>query len=470
MKSIYDIIKEGLLDDEDVWMDRIEKNVYGTWLEKNAQGNFKIKNKKSSLGPTLVGKVIIDGFQGETLPIQIWTIKGDLYINNCPNLKTLNGFFGEMPVSIEGGLYIENCPNLENLNGLPPIVDDFSLVGNKKIKSLEGAPKHVFGNCYIVKNGKRFSEEYIRSMIEISERVVCSEDEIEANITEALNEPHLLELAEYLKSNGTSFKKLLGKEFNISFDKITSKDVEVYRWPKNIEEGVKAANQIISGRRTGFIVLMNDKNNYDYFIYGKTCISIYNSSYYFGRATYNVKSTELINKCKRAHEIIVFYSNGFETQNLRWERRNARAGMITNTEEQNRQIARENVERYKKLVAQIRANKDKDFEEIDKQVEDIVMRVLKASQISHRDPNKIDSYKISSLNEWIYDERKWDHKRHEGYGKDGLLRVYSKYTEYFQDVRKGSAYDYQISELKSCKEKLIDIIKKIDSELKLLGL
>ena len=38
MKSIYDIIKEGLLDDEDVWMDRIEKNVYGTWLEKNAQG------------------------------------------------------------------------------------------------------------------------------------------------------------------------------------------------------------------------------------------------------------------------------------------------------------------------------------------------------------------------------------------------------------------------------------------------
>ena len=178
----------------------------------------------------------------------------------------------------------------------------------------------------------------------------------------------------------------------------------------------------------------------------------------------------MINKCKNAHEIIVFYSNGFETSNLRWERHNAREGMITNTEEQNRQIARENVERYKKLVAQMRANKDKDFEEIDKQVEDIVMRVLKASQISHRDPNKIDSYKISSLNEWIYDQKRWDSRSHNTYGKDGLLRVYSKYTEYFQDVRKGSAYDYQIRELKSCKEKLIDIIKKIDSELKLLGL
>ena len=56
----------------------------------------------------------------------------------------------------------------------------------------------------------------------------------------------------------------------------------------------------------------------------------------------------MFNKCKNAREIIVFYSNGFETYNLKWERRNAREGMITNTEEQNRQIARENVERYKK--------------------------------------------------------------------------------------------------------------------------
>lgn len=467
MKSIYDIIKEGLLDDEDVWMDRIEKNVGESWFEENARGNFKIKNKKSSLGPTLIGKVIIDGFQGETLPIQIWTVKGDLYINNCPNLKTLNGFFGEMPVSIEGGLYIENCPNLENLNGLPPIVDDFSLVGNKKIKSLEGAPKHVFGNCYIVKNGKRFSEEYIRSMIEISERVVCSEDEIEANITEALNEPHLLELAEYLKSKGSSFKKILGDGSDILLDKITSKDVEVYRWPKNIEAGVKAANQIISERQNGFVVLMNAENEYNYIIYGKQLINI-TSKFYFGNIV-RAKSTDLINKCKNAHEIIVFYSNGFTSYDLKNKRREAREGMIKNTEEQNRQIARENVERYKKLAAQMRANKDNDFEEIDRQVEDVVMRVLKVSQMSHRNPGQIDSYMISSLNRWIYDERKWDSKRREGYGQDGLLRVYDKYTEYLQDIKKGTAYNYQIDGLKACKEKLIDIIKKIDAELKLLG-
>lgn len=469
MKSIYDIIKEGLLDDEDVWMNRIDKNVGAAWFEKNAQGNFKIKDKKYSLGVTLVGKVVIDGFQGETLPVQVWTIKGDLYINNCPNLKTLSGFFGYTPCPIDGGLYIENCPNLENLNGLPPMVDDFSLVGNKKIKSLEGAPKYVFGNCYIVKNGKRFSEEYIRSMIEISQRIVCSEDEIEANITEAFSEPHLLELAEYVKSKGSSFKKIFGDESGMLLDKITSKDVEVYRWPKNIDAGVKAANQIISGRQDGFVVLMNDKNEYKYIIHGKTCINM-DTWPYFGSKSYRVPSTELINQCKNAHEIIVFYLKGFSSSGLKYERITSRDGMITNTETQNRQIARKNVERYKKLAAQMRANKDKDFEEIDRQVEDIIMRVLKASQISHRDPNKIDSYKIRSLNEWIYDKREWSSKKHRGYGKDGLLIVYSQYTEYFQDVRKGNAYNFQIDGLKECKEQLIDIIKKIDNELKLLGL
>ena len=40
MKSIYDIIKEGLLDDEDVWMDRIEKNVGEFYFALRPRKNF----------------------------------------------------------------------------------------------------------------------------------------------------------------------------------------------------------------------------------------------------------------------------------------------------------------------------------------------------------------------------------------------------------------------------------------------
>ena len=70
----------------------------------------------------------------------------------------------------------------------------------------------------------------------------------------------------------------------------------------------------------------------------------------------------------------------------------------------------------------------------------------------------------------IYDKKKWDRHNHSEYGKDGLLRVYNNYTEYFQAVRKGAEYDFQISGLKECKIKLREIIKNIDNELKSLGL
>jgi hypothetical protein len=160
----------------------------------------------------------------------------------------------------------------------------------------------------------------------------------------------------------------------------------------------------------------------------------------------------------------------FQTWKLRSDRREARTGMITNTEDQNRRIARENIERYKKIVAQNKANRDKDFEEIDKQVENIIMRVLKASQISHRDPSKISTIQVQRLNEWIYDEVRYSSSTHKSYGKTGLLRLYNTFTDYFNDVKKGSSYTFQIEGLEKVKVEIKDTIKKIDEELKSLGL
>lgn len=470
MKDLFDSIKESLLDDTDDVLDRMDKVVGGAWFEKNAKGNFKIKDKKSSIGCTIVGDIVFDKYDGEEIPVSVWKIqKGSVYFTNCPNLKSVRGFFGEYPGTLDGGLFIENCPNLESLDGCPAVVSDFSCIGNRKIKSLEGAPKHVFGNCYVMKNGKRFSEEYIRSLIEVTDRIDCNEDAEEANITEAFTEPHLLKLAEYIKSQNSSFRRLFGDNAGVALDKITSKDVQTFRYPRNIEDGVKAANKIISGKADGFIVLLNKQDEFSSLIYGKHYISLY-SGYGFGRS-YSKKSTELLDMCKRAGEIMVFIlTQDFQTWKLRSDRREARAGMITNTEDQNRRIARENIERYKKIVAQNKANRDKDFEEIDKQIENIIMRVLKASQISHRDPSKISAIQVQRLNEWIYDEIQFNRSTHKSYGKTGLLRLYNKFTDYLADVKKGNAYDFQIEGLQKVKVEIADTIKKIDEELKALGL
>ena len=470
MKDLFKSIKESLLDDTDEFLDKMDKVVGGAWFEKNAKGNFKIKDKKSSIGCTIVGDIVFDKYDGEEIPVSVWKVqKGSVYFTNCPNLKSVRGFFGEYPGTLDGGLFIENCPNLKSLDGCPTVVGDFSCIGNRKIKSLEGAPKHVFGNCYVMKNGKRFSEEYIRSLIEVTDRIDCNENTEEANIIEAFTEPHLLKLAEYVKSQKSSFRRLFGDEVGAALDKITSKDVQTFRYPRNIEDGVKAANQIISGRASGFIVLLDKQDKFSYIIRGKRYINLY-SGYNFGYQR-SSKSTELIDMCKRAGEIMVFrLTKDFQTWELRSDRREARAGMIENTEDQNRKIAKENIERYRKIVAQNRANRDKDFEEIDKQVESIIMRVLKASQISHRDPNKISAGQVRNLNEWIYDEVHYSSSTHTSYGKTGLLRLYNRFTDYLADVKKGAKYSFQIEELQKVKVQIKDTIKKIDEELTSLGL
>lgn len=480
MRDLFDSIKESLLDDTDEFLSKMDKVVGGAWFEKNAKGNFKIKDKKSSIGCTIVGDIVFDKYDGEEIPVSVWKVqKGSIYFTNCPNLKSVRGFFGEYPGTLDGGLFIENCPNLESLEGCPAVVSDFSCIGNRKIKSLEGAPKHVFGNCYVMKNGKKFTEEYIRSLIEVTDRIDCNEEEIEANLNEAFTEPHLLKLAEYLKTQKSSFGKLFGNRAGVAFDKITSKDVQTFRYPRNIDDGVKAANQIISGKASGFVVVLDKQDKFEMLIYGKNYINL-SPGYSFGRSGH-AKSTELLDICKHAGEIMVFrLTQDFQTWKLQSDRKEARAGMLYAGEkngwggslrdEQNMKIAKENIERYKKIIAQNRANRDKDFEEIDKQVESIIMRVLKASQISHRNPEKITDYQVSRLNEWIYDEVKYSQQSHKSYGKTGLLRLYNKFTDYLADVKKGNAYDFQIEGLQKVKKEIFDTINKIDAELKALGL
>lgn len=468
MKDLFDSIKESLLDDTDDFLNKMDKVVGAAWLEKNATGDYKIKDKKSTLGLTITGRLIIDGFTGETIPVTIWSVKkGDVYIVNCPNLKTINGLFTERPLSLDGGLYIENCPKLMSLEGCPPIVDSFSCVGNRSIKSLVGAPEHVFGNCHIMKNGKKFTEEQIKAVMEVTKRINCNDEDEIANITEALTEPHLLKLAEYLKTKNRSFRGIFGNDY--AWDKITSKDVLSFEHGFT-DEAKKACNMILYSRKNGMIVTFDRNGNYRDIFKGKYHYDISDSSYRFG-LNGNMTTNEILDELKYASEIIVIYfTHAMTTYDLQRDRRASREGMITNTEWQNREIARENIKRYKKIVAQNRANRDKDYEEIDKQVESIILRVLKASQISHRDPNKISAIQVQRLNEWIYDEVRYSSSTHTSYGKTGLLRLYNTFTDYLADVKKGSSYTFQIEGLEKVKVEIKDTIKKIDEELKSLGL
>lgn len=349
IRDVENSLYESLLDNEDAISLGMDKAVEDKWFDIYAKGNFKIKDKKSSLGPIIIGNLIIDNYDGETIPVSVWEVKGNVYFTNCSKLKTINGFFGR-GVGIDGGLYIENCPNLESLEGCPKLVNNFSLVGCRKIKSLVGAPEYVFGNVYIMKNGKKFTEEQIRSVIEVSKRVDCNEENEDANICEALTEPHLLKLDQYLKTKGSNLKNIMQIIGGFAFDKITSKDVETFTWPNIDEDALKKCRKIISGKNQGFILLRNSKIDGFTLLIDHNKRSVPLSGYNLGRIEHNT-STELINACKNAGEVTIFYHNEeLDTWNKKTDRRLSREGMILNDERQNEEIAKENIKRYKEIL------------------------------------------------------------------------------------------------------------------------
>lgn len=120
----------------------------------------------------------------------------------------------------------------------------------------------------------------------------------------------------------------------------------------------------------------------------------------------------------------------------------------------------------------MRANKDVDFERIDKAVEAIVLRVLKACQLCHRDPDKYDVYTISSLNEMIYDQERWTHGKI--YGQNGLLWYYDKYTTYLSHVKSGRFDKYvdidYSDDMKKYKKFVEEKLSEIEKKLNDLGL
>jgi hypothetical protein len=115
----------------------------------------------------------------------------------------------------------------------------------------------------------------------------------------------------------------------------------------------------------------------------------------------------------------------------------------------------------------MRANKDNDFEKLDDAVEDIIMRVVKACRMAHRDPNKFSKYTISALNLMVYDQTRYSNGK--SYGSDGLLVVYDRYTDCMTSVKQGTAYAYEVDNLPKYKKAIEDKVAEIDKKLKELG-
>lgn len=492
MKSLI----ESLLDDFEDLGSSQDKEMVKQWCTDNLKGKYKVTITKDN-HIKLRGDVIIKDYKDDTFPYQISFMEGNLSIEKCPNITSLEGLFIDF-LSINGNLSINNCEKLVSLIGSPLTVKgSLSITGNKSLKSLEGAPELVFDNIYIMKNGKKFSFDKLAEKYDLARRIVCSleDDEDAVNegvVNEALNEPHLLELADQMKKLKLNAKNILFEHLPIEWDLIDSSNVQEY---SKIDAKAKTKiRNVISGRDGihGIILLRKNINGpYDYVITNKKEVLnisneyVYsNEKYYYGRMWLPKTTTELMMKyvdmCDSA-VIISFDTNAiYAKMHKRSGRAEARKGMVHNTPEYYEELARENIARYRKIIEQNRAaRKSGDFDAIDKDVETIVSAAFKYAQNIRKnfkpDPNNPHSHyfetsKIENIMEEIYNKKTWVGFKStastvkDGYsGDDGLLSLYDQYIRLYMKVSStGNSMDgKRLNNLKTLLDNKIKILKNL---------
>jgi hypothetical protein len=155
--------------------------------------------------------------------------------------------------------------------------------------------------------------------------------------------------------------------------------------------------------------------------------------------------------------------------------------MVLNTPEYYEDIAKENLARYKKIIAQNRANRlassNEEFAKIDADVEAIIMKTLKLTQQYRNNAksngNTINSnwdiYKVEEINRAVYDRQVYmgyDSKRgRSNYnGSHGLLYLYSEFTKCFMKF-KADGDTYYEKQMHLYKQQLLTKIEELKFSL-----
>ena len=167
--------------------------------------------------------------------------------------------------------------------------------------------------------------------------------------------------------------------------------------------------------------------------------------------------------------IIIHKMNELSNWDKRNERGQARSGMVENTPEYYRRVARENIERYKKIVAQNRTNRNTgEVENVQKMVDAFLRDIMQASQNVMKNPMKYkdELFWLEKLNEYAYNRVKYD--RGKSYGEDGVLILFNRYMEIWAKTASGQetyiSGDANII-LKSLQDRIKKIIEKAQSYL-----
>lgn len=294
----------------------------------------------------------------------------------------------------------------------------------------------------------------------------------------------------YKESNyNQNFKEIFGNNYGIRWDKISDSDIKHIKADDELNPKLKKALLQVIKSTNDYIVFIKDKEDKEFLYVIYTWGYVYRLNYIKsnygregsagehimhrnGRKSKDLTNQEKLELCKGNNIYFVDVSNKVEGQQLRHERNIAKSGMIMLDPDSLKEIAEKNIERYKKILRENRANRLNNDELINK-AKKIINQVASYAAMVAKDPVRHADLisDISNLSLWIYDKQHYhqpDRYNKKGYysGVNGLLPMMMSYTKLVKDLSSGGGYEYQNNELKSVQKEMEKAVEKAEELMK----
>lgn len=265
----------------------------------------------------------------------------------------------------------------------------------------------------------------------------------------------------------------LFKNSHVLWDKITDDKVQTFKGAD--PDGLKLFKRICSNRSNsvnGMIILESTEEGANH-KYASIIIKEYTWVNYYSCATDRGRkelkpseATEYLTQNTTYHIIVL--DDTESRDKLRLQRNTSRNGVITPGDiDQLKRLADQNRERYKKIAAKLKVERQAAADKFPEEVNECVDRVMKLTIEFAKNPVKYNKfqYEISKLMELVSDKEVgyYDRGKYHKYGINGLMYYFSSYLKSKLTLAKGTSSDYDQREFEASKKKLREMIDKINT-------
>lgn len=265
-----------------------------------------------------------------------------------------------------------------------------------------------------------------------------------------------------------SFKQLFGQE-SVKWSEVTDDKFIIVASDapeKERKEMEKKVRKVIKQELDALVILRGPKSKeFTYFITKWGSLKDIKRA---SRVTHN-RRTDLNQKEKlsylEGYDIYFLDLTDLSAWDIKHKRNEEKRGMIEFDKWSFDQIARENIKRYKEIIAKNKAQKLAEEDNISELINEAIQRSMDIAAKVNKDVIKYADllYPVEKMLLLIYDKQTWNSRDRKSEGNDGLLKAYASYIHAKVHANKGSYADMYQRDIEASLSRIKERIKELDN-------